>query len=92
MRRGLEARGEADPTRGEQCDVLSSEEPADSLGGIARVGVVREKHAEPAVELLVEGRKQERQGRLGDACAGRQRPGERGQALVRPEAPDESVK
>ena len=91
VRRRLEAGAEADAARGEQRDVLLADEPADGLGGVAGVGVLREEHEEAAAELVVERREQERQRRLGDAGARRQRRGERGQALVGAEALDERV-
>ena len=91
VRRRLEARGDADAAGGEERDAVLADEPADRLGHVAGVGVLGEQNAQPAVELLVERGEEQRQRRLGDAGACRQRLGERGQALVGAQALDEGV-
>ena len=59
-----------------------AEEPGGGLGGVARVGVVGQDD-EPAVELHVERRRNERQRRLGDPrAASRQVRGEAAEAFV----------
>ena len=91
MRRRLEPGAEADAARRQERDAVVAEEPAGGLGRVARVGVVREQHAEPAAELLVERGEQERQRGLGDTGARGQRRGERGQALVGAQALEQRV-
>jgi hypothetical protein len=91
VRRRLEPRAPAHAARGQQRDPLLAEEPGRGLGRVARVRVVREQHAEPAPELLVERREQQRQRRLRDAGARGQRRGEGGQAVVGAQPGDERV-
>ena len=80
------------PRLGRSPTALVAEEPRRSLGGVARVRVLRQEHDEPALEPLVERGEQQRQRRLGDARARRQRVGELGEALVLDELADEGVK
>ncbi len=92
VRRRLEARLPAHAAAGQQRDALLAEEPAGRLGGVARVGVVGQEADERPAELLPERGEHERQRRLGDARAGRERLRERLQPLVRGELADEGVK
>ena len=91
MRRRLEAGAPADAAPGQERDALGADEPARRLGEVARVGILGKQHDEPALELLVQGREHQRQHRLRDARPGRQRSGERLQALEREQLPDERV-
>ena len=61
------------PRLGSKPGVLLAEEPRRGLGEVARVGVLRNENRQRAAELLVQRRDDERQRRLGDAGAGRQR-------------------
>ena len=89
VRRRLEAGAPADAAARQERDALGADEPAGRLGEVARVGVLGQEHDEPALELLVQRREQERQHRLGDAGPGRQGSRERLQALEREQLPDE---
>ena len=91
VRRRLETGAPADAAAREQCDVVGADEPTGRLGEIAGVGVLRQEHDEPAVELLVQRRQQERQHRLGDTRPRRQRSRERLQALEREQFPNERM-
>ena len=91
MRRRLEAGAPADAAPGQERDALGAAEPTRRLGEVARVGILGKQHDEPALELLVQGREHQRQHRLRDARPGRQRSGERLQALEREQLPDERV-
>lgn len=53
MRRRREAGVECDPATGEQCHGGGAREPARSLGGVARVGVLGQHDEERPAELLV---------------------------------------
>ncbi len=75
----------------EQRDALVAGEPRRGLGGVARVGVLRKKHDEPAPELLVERGEDERQDGLRHPRARRQGSREQLQPLLRAEALDKCV-
>ena len=92
MRRRLEPGAPADAASREEGDALGADEPAGGFGRVARVRVLGQEADEPAVELLVQRREQQRQHGLGDAGARRQRRGERLQPLVLGELADEGVK
>ena len=79
------------PRDGSSADLVVADEPAGCLGGVARVGVVGEEHDEAALDLLVQRREHERQHRLRDAGARRQRGREFRQPLLRAQALDECV-
>ena len=72
-----------------QCDALFADEPARRLGDVSRVGVLGDEKHEAAPELVVQRSYDERERRLGDACAGRQRLREGAQAVTRRELADE---
>ena len=91
VRRRLEPRPEPDAARREEADRVVAEEPRGRLGGVARVGVLRDEEHEPPSELLVQRRDDERQHRLGNAGARGQRGGELLEPLLRAEALDEAV-
>jgi transcription elongation factor GreA len=91
MRRWLEARAPAHTTAREQRHQLLPDEPSRRLSRVARISVLRQEAHEAAVELVVQCREEERQNRLGDARAGRQRVRERLQPLEREQLPDECV-
>ena len=91
MRRRLEARAPVHAARREQRHRVLADEPADRLGEVTRVGVVGDEDAQRPLELLVEGREQQRQARLGDARPGRQRRREPGQPLIGAQALDERM-
>src|SRR6185437_13211518 len=76
----------------QQSDRVVAEEPARAFGRVARVGVLRQQHHEPAFQPLVQRPEQERQCRLRYAGARRQRVGELDEALVLYELPDEGMK
>ena len=76
----------------EQGDLLGAEEPRRALGCVARVGVLGQQDQQPAPELLVQRREDERQRRLRDARAAGQRLRECLEALARRELRDEGVK
>ena len=50
-----------DPASGKQRDVLGADEPARAVRRVARVGVLREQHEQPATQLLVKRREEQRQ-------------------------------
>ncbi len=91
MRRRLEPRTPVDATGGQQRHAVLAEEPGGGLGGVARVGVVGQQGDEPTAELDVERGQEQRQRRLRDASATRQRSRERGQARICAQALDEAV-
>ena len=91
VRRRLEPGAPADAAARQQRDVVGADEPARRLGDVARVGVLGQQHDEPAPELLVQRREQERQHGLGDAGARRQGSRKRLQALEREQLPDERM-
>ena len=91
VRRRLETAAPVDAARREQRDAVVAGEPGRRLGCVARVGVLGQHDDQAAIELLVQRREQQRQGRLGDARTRRQRSGELLQALLRTEALDERV-
>ena len=62
---------------------------AGGFGDVARIRILGQEHDEPALELLVQRREQQRQHRLGDARPRRQGGRERLQALEREQLPDE---
>ena len=71
--------------------MLVAEEPAGRLGRVAGVGVLGQQHDEAALQLVVQRGEDERQHRLRDAGARRQRGGELLEPLLRAEAFDEAV-
>ena len=89
VRRRREARVPADAAARQKRDALRAEVPAGGLGEVARVGVLGNEDRQRAAELLVQRRHDERQRRLRDACAGRQRLGELLQALALQQLADE---
>ena len=91
VRRRFETRSPVHAARGEQRDILVSEEPTGCLRGVAGVSVLRQQHDQTTLQLLVERRQDERQDGLGDASARRQRCGELLEPLLRAEAFDEAV-
>ena len=91
VRRGLEPGAPVDAARREQRDVLIAEEPADRLGRIAGVRVLRQKDDETAPQLVVQRREDKGQHRLGHARTRRQRCGEGLKPLLRAETLDEAV-
>jgi hypothetical protein len=91
MRRRLEPAAPVHAARREERDAVVTGEPPCGLRRVACVGVLGEDDDQPAAELLVQGREQERQDRLGDARTRRQRSGELLQTLLRTEALDECV-
>jgi hypothetical protein len=91
VRRRREARLPRDAAARQQPNRLVAEEPGRGLGGVARVGVLRQEDDEPTLEALVQRCEQQRQRGLRHAGAGRQRSGELGEALVLDELPDEGV-
>ena len=92
VRRRFETGAPADAAARQERDPLRAGEPAGRLGGVARVGVLRQEADEAASELLVQGREQQRQHRLGDPGPAGQGGRERLQALEREQLPDERVK
>ncbi len=81
MRRRLEPGLPADAAARQEPDLLLAEEPGRRLGGVAGVGVLGQQADERPLELLVERREHDRQRRLRDAGARRQRLGELFEAL-----------
>ena len=69
--------------------MVRSHEPPGPVGRIARIGVVGEQHEQATAELLVQRGENERQHRLGDPRARRQRARERLKALVPAQLADE---
>ncbi len=59
----------------QQSDALLAEEPARSLGRVARIGILGREQDERAAELVVQGGEQERQRRLRDASTRGERRG-----------------
>jgi hypothetical protein len=59
--RGREARLPRDASARQQTDCIVAEEPGGTLGGVARVRVLRHEHDEVTLEPFVQRRKQERQ-------------------------------
>ena len=92
MRRRLEPGSPADAPPRQERDALGADEPARGFRRVSRVRVLGKQADEPAVELLVQRREQERQHGLRDPRAGRQRGDERLQPLVLGELADEDVK
>ena len=74
VRRRLEARGVRDAAARKQRDALGAEEPRRALRRVARVGVLGQQDQEPAAELLVERREDERERGLRDTGAARAAP------------------
>jgi len=91
VRRRLEAGFPADAAARHEPDLLLAEEPGGGLGGVARVGVLREEADERAFELLVQRREQHGQRRLRDAGTGRERLCELAEALQFRELADKCV-
>ena len=91
MRRWLQPRSPVDAARREQRHVLVAEEPARGLGRVACVGVLGQHDHETALQLVVQSSQNERQHRLRDAGARRQRCGELLEPLLCAEAFDEAV-
>ena len=85
----IEARVDAHATARQERDRRGVDEPADSLGDVARVLVLGEHADECAVERRVQRREEERQRRLGHTRVRRERVDERGEALARSELVDE---
>ena len=91
MRRRLETRLPANATRREQRHRLVAEEPAGRFGDVPRVCVLGERDDQPSADLVVQRRDDQRQHRLGDAGARRQRLREFLEALFGANALDEAV-
>jgi hypothetical protein len=91
VRRRLEAGVPAHASARQQRDPFLAQEPGRGLGDVACVAVLGRHEHERTAEVLVQRRDDERQPRLGDAGALRQRIGERLQALVLDELGDERV-
>jgi hypothetical protein len=70
VRRRFEAGVPADAPTGEQADPIGAEVPAGRFRGVAGVRILGKQHDERAAQPLVERSEDERQCRLGDACAG----------------------
>ena len=83
MRRGLEPRGVRDAPAREQPDDVRPQEPRCPLCCVARVGILGKEDQQPAPELLVQRREDERERRLGNTRSG----GERGCERLEPLAP-----
>ena len=92
VRRRLEPRAPVDAAARQQRDVLGAEEPAGRVGRVARVGVLWQEAHERAIELLVQGREEQREHGLRDPRPGRQCGDVLLQALVRAERGDEGMK
>src|SRR5581483_4234528 len=91
VRGRLEAGLPADAAAREVADVCLAEEPGGRLGGVARVGVLRQKTDEAAAELLVQRGEEQRERGFGDPCPGRHCVRERAEVLVLDELGDEGV-
>ncbi len=91
VRRRLEARCPVNSSARQQRHAVLAEEPGSSLGRVPCVGVLGQRANETPIEALVERREQQRQRRLGDASARRQRLGEGREPLVLEELVDECV-
>ena len=89
VRRGRKPRVEPHAAAGQERDARATREPPGRLGGIPRVRVLGEEDEQPPPELLVEGGEQQRQHGLRHACPGRERAGERLEALVPAQLVDE---
>ncbi len=92
VRRRLEARGVRDAAAREQGDALRPEEPRRALRRVAGVGVLGQQDQEPAAELLVERREDERERGLRDTGAAREGLRECLEAFAGRELCDEGVK
>jgi len=90
VRRRLQTAPPANSARCEEPDLVLAEEPAGGLGGIARLGVVREDHDERTAALEEDRREEKRQEGLGDA-GGRGRRDELAKALALGELAGEGV-
>ena len=91
MRGGIEARGPVNTPAREERDPVLAEEPGGALSRVARILVFGCEQHERTVELLVEGREQERQRRFRHPSRGGKRVRKRGQALALTELLDERV-
>ena len=91
VRRRGEPRLPAHAAARQERDPLGAEVPARRLGEVARVGVLGRQRDEPAPELLVERRHDERQRRVRDARADGKRLGELAQALAPLDLAEERV-
>ena len=89
VRGRLETGGDAHAAGRQERDAVLADEPADGLRDVAGIGVLGKEDAKASSELLMERGEQERERRLRDAGAGRQRLGEGGQALVGAKTLDE---
>ena len=92
MRWRFEPRGVRDASAREKRHPLRTEEPGRTVGRVPCIGVLREQHEQPSSELLVQGRKHERQRRLRDPRASRQRLRERLEPFAGGELRNEGVK
>ena len=84
VRRRDEPRLVGDAPARKEGDLRGVPEPRGAVGSVPRVGVLGQQHEERAAELGVERREHERQHRLRDAGARRQRADERLEALGAP--------
>ena len=91
VRRRGEPRLPAHAAARQERDPLGAQVPARRLGEVARVGVLGRQRDEPAAELLVERRDDERQRRVRDARADGERLGELAQALAPLDLAEERV-
>ncbi len=91
VRRRGEPRLPAHAAARQERDPLGAQVPARRLGEVARVGVLGRQRDEPAPELLVERRDDERQRRVRDARADGKRLGELAQALAPLDLAEERV-
>ena len=89
VRGRIEARVGADAAARQKRDRRGVDEPADSLGDVARLLVLGEHADERAAECRVQRPEEERQRGLGHARVRRERVDERGEALARGELLDE---
>ena len=76
----------ADTPAGKKRDTLFAEQPARRLGRVSGVGVLGQQHEQRAPGVLVQRGQEQRQHRLGDAGASRQRVREGAEALGAAEA------
>ena len=89
VRGRIEPRVRADATARQERNRRGIDEPADSLGDVARILVLGEHADERAFERRVQRPEEERQRGLGHARVRRERVDERGEALARGELVDE---
>jgi hypothetical protein len=91
MRRRLEARVPADASARQERHAVGAEEPRGCVGGVPRVGVLRQQQHERPVEVVVQRRDDEWQGRLRDSSARGQRLREGAETHVGRQRPHERV-